>query len=661
MSLGAFLKQVQEADLLRFTTAGSVDDGKSTLIGRLLHDSKNIYEDHLSALKKDSIRAGREDVDFALLTDGLKAEREGGITIDVAYRHFATPRRRFIIADTPGHEQYTRNMVTGASTANLAIVLIDALNGVTTQSKRHGFIATLLGIPHIVVAVNKMDLVDYTQDAFAAIMQEYTEFSAKLATKDMTFIPISALHGDNVVTRSERMTWHEGAPLLSHLETVHIASDQNLIDFRFPVQYVLRPHGSFRGYCGTVASGVVRVGDEVMVLPSAKTTRVNRIIAGNEDVEHAFPPMAVTICVDDELDIGRGDMLAHPANLPWIAHELEALLIWMDEQPLKLNRQYVVKHTTSTVRGRISELQYRIDPNTLHRVRPETPSAEPVPLRKGEISKASPPWEGGVDAVGGRGGLHLNEIGRITVDLFKPVFCDEYTRNRQTGSFVVIDPQTNFTVGAGMIIDRSHRYEAVRAHERHITRHVGHVAVEDRARVLGQQPVTLWLTGLSASGKSTLAYALEKRLVEEGQACFVLDGDNIRHGLNQDLGFSPEDRGENIRRVAEVAALFNEAGLIVITSFISPYRDDRRMAREVIGDDRFIEVFVDASVEECEKRDPKGLYKKARAGEIPDFTGISAPYESPESPELHLDTCALSVKKSVDAVVEHLKQSGVLG
>ncbi len=629
MSLDAFLKQVQEADLLRFTTAGSVDDGKSTLIGRLLHDSKNIYEDHLAALHKDSIKAGREEVDLALLTDGLKAEREQGITIDVAYRHFATPRRRFIIADTPGHEQYTRNMVTGASTANLAIILIDANNGVTTQSKRHGFIATLLGIPHLVVAVNKMDLVGYSQEAFESIAQEYTEFSAKLPARDLVYIPMSALRGDNVVQRSVNMPWYDGPPVLSHLETVHIASDQNLIDFRFPVQYVLRPHGSFRGYCGTVASGVVRVGNEVLVQPSGKTTRVTRIIAGNEDVEHAFPPQSVTICVEDELDIGRGDMLVHPANLPWVARELEALLIWMDHQPLDLRRQYVVKHTTSTVKGRFSELKYRIDPNTLHR----------EPART----------------------LGLNEIGRISMELFKPVFCDEYTRNRQTGSFIVIDPISNFTVAAGMIIDRSHRYEVVRPQERNITRHVGQVDIEDRARVLGQQPVTLWLTGLSGSGKSTLAYALEKKLTEEGHACFVLDGDNIRHSLNRDLGFSPDDRAENIRRVAEVARLFNEAGIIVVTSFISPYRKDRQAAREIIGEGRFIEAFVDASLEVCEQRDPKGLYKKARAGEIPDFTGISAPYECPESPDLHLDTAQLSVNKAVATVMKHLKKQGTLG
>ena len=630
MSLNVFLKQVQDIDLLRFTTAGSVDDGKSTLIGRLLHDAKSIYEDHLASLKKDSYKAGREEIDFALLTDGLKAEREEGITIDVAYRHFSTPRRRFIIADTPGHKQYTRNMVTGASTANLAVILIDARNGVLTQSRRHGFIASLLGIPHLVIAVNKMDLVDYSQEAFEAICAEYSDFSAKLPTKDLTYIPMSALRGDNVVQRSANMPWYDGSPLLAHLETVHIASDQNLIDFRFPVQYVLRPHGGFRGYCGTVASGTVRVGDEIVVLPSGKCTRVQRIISGREEVEHAFPPQSVTLCTEDELDIGRGDMLAHPANVPWVANELEALVIWMHEEPLRLDRQYVIKHTTGTVRGRLSELKYRIDPNTLHRQPAET--------------------------------LGLNDIGRISMELFRPIFCDEYQRNRQTGSFIVIDPQTNFTVGAGMIIDRSHRYDrpSDTAVNRNIVRHAGLVAAEDRARVLHQQPITLWLTGLSGAGKSTLAYALEKRLTEEGHACFVLDGDNIRHGLNRDLGFSPEDRCENIRRVAEVARLFNEAGLIVITSFISPYRKDRWSAREVIGEDRFVEVFVDASLDVCENRDPKGLYKKARAGEIPDFTGISSPYEPPDNPSLRLDTSSLSVDEGVSQFLAFLTQRNVV-
>ncbi|MDH7481136.1 MAG: sulfate adenylyltransferase subunit CysN [Armatimonadota bacterium] len=624
-TLEDFIKQAQEIELLRFTTAGSVDDGKSTLIGRLLHDAKCIYEDHLAALHSDSRRAGREGVDFALLTDGLRAEREQGITIDVAYRHFATPRRRFIIADTPGHEQYTRNMVTGASTADLAVILIDALNGVTTQSKRHGFIASLLGIPHITVAVNKMDLVGYSQNAFENIVAEYAEFASKLRTQDLEFIPISALHGDNVVYRSPNMPWYEGAPLLAHLENVHIASDRNLIDFRFPVQYVLRPSGSFRGYCGNVASGVVRVNDEVVVLPSGKTSRVSRIIYDRQDVDYAFPPQPITICLEDELDISRGDMLAHPANLPWIAHELEAMLIWMHEEPLRLDRQYLIKHTTTTARGRFFDLKYVIDPSTLHR-QPAT-------------------------------NLKLNDIGRISMQLFRPILCDEYQRNRQTGCFIVIDPQTNFTVGAGLIIDRLHRYEAP---ERHIVHHKGHVGIEDRARVLGQRPVTIWLTGLSASGKSTLAYALEKRLIEEGRACFVLDGDNIRQGLNRDLGFSPEDRTENIRRVAEVAKLFNDAGLIVITSFISPFRKDRLNARQIIGNERFIEVFVDAPLEVCEARDPKGLYAKARAGEIPDFTGISSPYEAPESPDLHLRTDQISINEAVRTVMTFLEKKNVL-
>lgn len=632
MTLEAFIRQVQEADLLRFTTAGSVDDGKSTLIGRLLHDSKNIYEDHLASLAKDSRTAGRDDIDFALLTDGLKAEREQGITIDVAYRHFATPKRRFIIADTPGHEQYTRNMVTGASTANLAVILIDARNGVVTQSKRHGFIASLLGIPHVVVAVNKMDLVGYSQQVFDSICQEYAEFCAKLPARDIVFIPISAYCGDNVVQRSERMPWYDRSPLLTHLESVHIGSDRNLIDFRFPVQYVLRPNSSFRGYCGTVSSGVVRVGDDVVVLPSGKSTRVQRILVGDADVERAFPPQSITLCVEDEVDISRGDMIAHTANLPWLASEVEAMLIWMDSEPLRLGRQYVVKHTTRTVRGRFTELRYRIDPNTLHHEPAES--------------------------------LALNEIGRISMELFRPVLCDEYERNRQTGSFIVIDPQSNSTVAAGLIIDRRHRYEPATpaedtVDERNITRHIGHVSAEERRALFGHRPVTVWLTGLSGAGKSTIAYALEKRLTQEGHASFVLDGDNVRHGLNRDLGFSPEERCENIRRIAEVAKLFNESGVIAITSFISPFREDRRRAREIIGEDRFYEVFIDASLETCEERDTKGLYAKARAGQIQEFTGISSPYEPPDAASLRLDTAGLSVDECVDRLIAHLREANV--
>ncbi|MGB9619291.1 MAG: sulfate adenylyltransferase subunit CysN, partial [Armatimonadota bacterium] len=449
------LKQVQDADLLRFTTAGSVDDGKSTLIGRLLHDAKAVYEDHLASLDRESRSAGRAEIDFAFLTDGLKAEREQGITIDVAYRHFSTPRRRFIIADTPGHEQYTRNMVTGASTANLAVILIDVTNGVATQSRRHAFIALLLGIPHMVVAVNKMDLVDWSREAFESIRSEYAEFCAKLTARDLEFIPISAMKGDNVVSRSANMPWYEGPSLLGHLETVHIASDQNLIDFRFPVQYVLRPHGAFRGYAGTIASGVVRVGEEVVALPSGRRTKVARIINGFNDVDYAFPPQSVTICVEDDLDIGRGHMLAHAANVPWVSRDIEAMLVWMHDEPMRLDRQYVVKHTTSTVRGRFTELVYRIDPDTLHRQAAES--------------------------------LGLNEIGRVSVHLFRPILCDEYARSRQTGSFIVIDPITNFTVGAGMIIDRAHPYAAP-AVERNITRHSGQVTLRDRELALGQKP-----------------------------------------------------------------------------------------------------------------------------------------------------------------------------
>jgi len=607
-----------------------VDDGKSTLIGRLLHDARGIYEDQLASVRQASRKSGQQDIDFALLTDGLKAEREQRITIDVAYRHFSTPRRRFIIADTPGHEQYTRNMVTGASTANLAIILIDARNGVLTQSKRHGFIATLLGIPHIIVAINKMDLVDYDQEVFERLRQEYSEFAARFTTRDLTFIPISALRGDNVVQHSQQTPWYDGPTLLTQLETVHIASDNNLIDLRFPVQYVLRPHGDFRGYCGTVASGVLRVGEEVVVLPAGKVTRVSRILGPDGDLAFAYPPQSVTVCLEENVDISRGDMISHPGNLPWVAHEVEAICIWMHDEPLRRDSPYLIKHTTQTVRGHCTEVNFRIDPNTLHRQSAET--------------------------------LQLNEIGRLRLRLFKPLFCDEYQRNRQTGGFIIIDPVHHFTVAAGLIIDRSHHYESprVQATAAHLTYQTGKVSTAERATLLNQQPATLWLTGLSGSGKSTLAYALEQRLIAAGHPCVVLDGDNIRHGLNRDLGFSPEDRQENIRRIAEVAKLFNEAGLIVITSFISPYRAHRQQAREIIGDDRFIEALVAAPLEECERRDPKGLYAKARAGVLPDFTGISSPYEEPEHPDLQLDTAHQSVDALLDKLWEYLIGRNVL-
>ena len=631
-ALDVLLRENRDADLLRFTTAGSVDDGKSTLIGRLLHDSKAIYDDQLAAVHKDSRKLNREEVDLALLTDGLKSEREQGITIDVAYRYFSTPRRRFIIADTPGHIQYTRNMATGASTANLAIILIDARNGVMTQSKRHGFIASLLGIPHILVAINKMDLVDYSEAVYERIREEYANFAAKLGFRDLAFIPISALRGDNVVHPSAHMAWYKGVSLITHLETVHIAGDRNLIDLRFPVQYVNRPTLDFRGYCGTVASGVLRVGDELMALPSGKTTRVKSIVTFEGPLNYAFPPQSVTVCLEDELDIGRGDVLVHPRNQPHVEREVEAMLVWMDETPFKLGKPYWIKHLTQTVRGSFAELVYRVDPNELHREKADR--------------------------------LELNEVGRVTLDLFRPILCDEYVRNRATGSFIVIDPMSNRTVGAGMIIERTgRRAAAVHAAapvSRNITTETSLASPQVRSQLLGQRPATLWLTGLSGSGKSTIARNLEIRLLAAGHACCVLDGDNLRQGLNRDLGFSPDDRAENIRRVAEVARLFNEAGLIVITAFISPYRADRDQARQIIGPDAFLEVFVDASLAVCEQRDPKGHYAKARAGTIENFTGISAPYESPAQPDVVLPTAEIPVARAVDQLTAELTQRGFL-
>ncbi|HKK73413.1 MAG TPA: sulfate adenylyltransferase subunit CysN [Candidatus Krumholzibacteria bacterium] len=623
------LRRNEESELLRFSTAGSVDDGKSTLIGRLLYDSKSIFEDHMEGVEAASKRLNR-NLDLALLMDGLKSEREQGITIDVAYRYFSTPTRRFIIADTPGHEQYTRNMVTGASTANLSLVLIDAKNGITTQSKRHGFIASLLQIPHVVVVVNKMDLVDWSQERFDELRQEYSDFAAKLEIDDLSFIPVSALLGDNVVERSANMPWYQGLSLIQHLEQVHIAGDRNLIDLRLPIQYVNRPNHEFRGYCGTIASGVLRQGDEVMILPSGQTSRVSRIVTFDGDVEYAYPPQSITVCLEDERDISRGDMIVKPGNQPRVERQAEAMLVWMDEQPLQVGSPYLVRHSSAEVRGTVAELRYRVDPNQLHRE--------------------------DADALG------LNEIGRVEMQFHAPLMLDRYSENRATGSFVLIDPLTHRTVGAGMI-EKAGRRDAIAVAEpasRNITRHRGHVTPERRDELLGHRPATLWFTGLSGSGKSTVAFALEKRLVDMGHKAYVLDGDNVRHGLNRDLGFSPAERTENLRRIAEVAWLMNDAGLIVITSFIAPYRSDRQRAREVIGPDHFFEVHVDAPIEVCEQRDPKGLYAKARRGEIGDFTGVSAPYEAPEAPEVHLPTDQQSVDELVDRLVVALRRRGVI-
>ena len=622
----ALLHRDGDPDLLRFTTAGSVDDGKSTLIGRLLHDADALYEDHIEALKKAAGGRG-DEIDFSFITDGLKAEREQGITIDVAYRYFATAKRRFIIADTPGHEQYTRNMATGASTADLAVILIDARLGVLTQSKRHGFISSLLGVPRLVVAVNKMDLVGYNREVFERIKDEYTDFATRLGFGDLTFIPVSALRGDNVVHKSRRMPWFDGIPLLTHLENVYVGGDRNLIDFRFSVQRVVRPDQTFRGYSGQIAAGVVRPGDEIVVLPSGKRSRITRIVTYDGDLAYAFAPLCVTLCIADDMDISRGDMIAHPKNLPRVERSVEAMVVWMSDQPLAVGKTYLVKHGSAVVKGSCAEIQYRVDPNTLRR--DEGPQ------------------------------LGLNDIGRARFSFFKPLFVDEYQRSRQTGSFIVIDPLTNVTVGAAMVIaragaDQVSRQGAQETVSRDIAWQRSKVTPDDRARLLRQQAATIWLTGLSGSGKSAIAMELEQRLIEAGHACFVLDGDNIRHGLNRDLGFSPSDRKENIRRIAEVAKLFNDAGLFVITAFISPYREDRNAAREIIGSARFVEVYLSASVDVCERRDPKGLYAKARAGQIAEFTGVSAPYEPPLTPELTIDTGASGLDESVATLFDFL-------
>ena len=629
----AYLHKHETKDLLRLLTCGSVDDGKSTMIGRLLYDSKMIYEDQLAAVTQDSKIHGTTDGDFdpALLTDGLKAEREQGITIDVAYRYFSTDKRKFIIADCPGHEQYTRNMATGASTADLAIILIDARHGVVTQTKRHSFICSLLGIKHVAVAINKLDLVDWSEEVYDKIRADYNAFVSRLGFADIHFFPICALQGDNVVDPSEHMPWYSGATLLHHMESVNIASDRNLIDMRFPVQYVLRPNLDFRGFSGTVASGVVRRGDEVMSLPSRQRSRIKSVLVDGQEVTEAFTPMAATLTLEDEIDVSRGDMLAPVNNMPTIGNEIEAMVVWMHQKPAEQGRSYLIKQATSVVPGVLSEIRYKMDVDNLRK-------------ESGEATS-----------------LQLNEFGRTQITLHRPIAFDPYDRNRATGSFIIIDRLSNITVGAGMIIDRVVRGEKVGPKSQNIVEARGAVGRQDREAMLGQRGYSVWLTGLSGSGKSTIAYELERQLTEAGRLCLVLDGDNVRHGLNRDLGFSADDRTENIRRIAEVARLMNIAGVIVITSFISPYIKDRQDAREIIGAENFMEVHIDTPLEVCEARDPKGLYKKVRAGEIPQFTGITDPYEAPESPELKLPTESMSAPECARAVISMLTDDGILG
>ena len=628
----AYLAQHERKELLRMLTCGSVDDGKSTLIGRLLHDSKMVYEDQLAAVTRDSAKKGSAggEVDLSLLVDGLKEERMQGITIDVAYRYFSTAKRKFIIADCPGHEQYTRNMATGASTCNLAIILIDARHGVMQQTRRHSFIVSLLGIKHVVIAVNKMDLVGFSQERFEEIRREYTDFVTKLEMGDLHFIPVSALKGDNVVDPSPNMPWHQGGTLMHYLETVHIASDRNLIDFRLPVQYVNRPNLDYRGFCGTVASGVVRVGDDVTALPSGRTSRVARIVTYDGDLPEAFAPQSVTLTLEDEIDCGRGDMLVHPANLPRVDRTFEAMVVWMTDQPLAPGRQYLIKHSTKTVLGGCATLRYRVDVNTLHR----QDAAE----------------------------LKMNEVGRCKITLTTPIAFDAYRKNRNTGAFIFIDRLTNNTVGAGMIIDRESTlggfgadlWDVVEAESR-AEKAAGAVTFEERTARAGYAPATILLTGLTGSGKSEIAYALERRLFDAGRPVYVLDGKRMRHGISKGLGFSAWERSENLRRSIEVAKILNDAGLTCVCAFVAPDEPVRRKARETVGADRFVEVFLTAPLDVLRRRDRDGMYAKADAGEIAEFPGISAPYDAPKSADLTLETHKLSVSECVDRIVDLLK------
>lgn len=632
-----YLKQHENKELLRFLTCGSVDDGKSTLIGRLLYDSKMVYEDQLAAVKNASGKYGTTGSDFdpALLTDGLREEREQGITIDVAYRYFSTAKRKFIIADTPGHEQYTRNMATGASTCDLAIILIDARYGVQVQTRRHSFIASLLGIKHVVVAINKMDLVEFSEEKYDQIRRDYTEFAGKLEIPDIRFVPMSALKGDNVVNPSESMPWYTGGTLMHILEHVHIASDRNLIDFRFPVQYVSRPNLDFRGFAGTIASGIVRPGDEVMALPSRKRSKVARVVTMDGDLDEAFAGQAPTIVLEDEIDVSRGDMLVHPNNLPRVDQAFDAMMVWMSDEPLKPGKQYWIKQTTNQSNAVFSELRYRMDVNTLHREK-------------------------------GVGQLGLNEIGRVAVEVAKPLAFDPYGKNRATGAFIVIDKLTNITVGAGMILDRgtdagaNARRAIAEKKGTEVRCHDSLIRPEERAARLGQKPATVWLTGLTGSGKSAIGYALERRLFDEGKSAIVLDGRNARLGLSADLKFTQADRAENLRRAAEVAKLFNDAGQIAICAFLSPSAEDRTQAASIIGSAQYIEVFCDAPVEVCKQRAGTDEVKKIE-GQIAAFSDMAAPYEPPTGADLVLKTHEATVEENVQKIVELLNERGLLG
>ena len=618
-----YLDSQLKKSLLRFITCGSVDDGKSTLIGRLLYEAKMIFDDQLASLKNESKKFGTqgEEIDFALLVDGLAAEREQGITIDVAYRFFSTDRRKFIVADTPGHEQYTRNMATGASTADLAIVMIDARKGVLTQTRRHSFIVSLLGIKHVVLCINKMDLVGYDRDVFDEIEADYREFAADLGFESIQVIPVSALAGHNVVTNSANTPWYDGPPIMDYLDTVEIRSDEASKPFRMPVQWVNRPNLDFRGFAGQILSGSIAPGDAVKAMPSGRASRVSRIVTHGGDLEAGVEGQSVTLTLEDEIDVSRGDVLCADKSPAEVSDQFQSTIIWMSDNAMLPGRSYVMKIGARECQMRVTDPKYRIDVNT----------------RAHEAAKT----------------LSLNEIGVCNIALDREIAFDAYSANRRMGGFIIIDRMTNETVGMGLI-----NFALRRASNIH--RQAMDVSKELRASMKGQKPVVLWFTGLSGAGKSTVANLVEQELARLGKHTYTLDGDNVRHGLNNDLGFTDADRVENIRRVGEVTKLMLDAGLIVLVSFISPFRAERRMVRQMVGESEFIEVHVDVDIEEAEKRDVKGLYKKARAGDIKNFTGIDSPYEAPLEPEIRLDTNTLSPQEAAAFVLERLQAGGYL-
>jgi bifunctional enzyme CysN/CysC len=619
----AYLKSHECKGLLRFITCGSVDDGKSTMIGRLLYESKMLFEDQLAALEADSRKMGTQgdNLDFALLVDGLAAEREQGITIDVAYRFFSTDRRKFIVADTPGHEQYTRNMVTGASTADVAVVMVDARKGVLVQTRRHSYLASLIGIRSIVVAISKMDLVDWSEKTFRGIVEEYDAFARPLGFTSITYLPLSALKGDNVTVQSEHMDWYRGTTLMGYLETVPVDEDRlQSTPFRLPVQWVNRPNLDFRGFTGTIASGVVTTGDRVRIQPAGRETRVARIVSADGDMERAVAGQSITLTLTDEVDISRGDIISTIDTPASVADQFEATLVWMAEEAMLPGRRYLLKIGGQTVNAEIGHLKYKVNVNTL------------------EHAAATK--------------LELNEIGVLNLSMDRQIAFDPYKENRETGGFVLIDRMSNNTIAAGMIDFALRRASNI---------HMQALDIDKTARagLKGQKGCVVWLTGLSGSGKSSIANMVEKKLHAAGRHTYTLDGDNVRHGLNKDLGFTAADRVENIRRIAEVAKLMVDAGLIVITAFISPFRAERQMARSLMKEGEFNEVFVDTPLPLAEARDPKGLYKKARRGELKNFTGIDSPYEVPEEPEMRIDTAALSAEQAADAIIRRLTETGM--